>query len=124
MARSRRDLLAAGSTLGVAALAGCSALTRTPEASGDAVRTDTVVVPDEWVFDPEVIEVAAGTTVTWRNEGAQKHTVTARDDEEASFDAVVDPGETTTHTFERTGTVDYYCRYHQPDMVGKVVVVE
>jgi plastocyanin len=123
MGLTRRHLLR--TTLPVAAgAAGCSELTDDPAADATPVEADTVRLPDEWVFDPEVIEVPVGTTVTWMNEGSHEHTVTFRDDEPVDFDEELGPGESVTHTFEQTGEFDYYCRFHQPDMVGKVIVTD
>lgn len=102
-----------------ALLAGCLGADGPPE----PVETDTVVVPGEWVFEPEVIRVELGTTVTWINEGSHDHTVTF-EGEGVSFDVVFEPGERVTYTFEQEGTFDYGCTYHPPDMVGQVQVVE
>lgn len=125
----RRTLLKGGVATGIAGIIGATAVVvrngeilRTPEAEDEAVRTDTVTIPDEWVFEPEVIKIAQGTTVTWINNGAQAHTVTFRQDEPIDFHVELLPGEQTRRTFTQTGTFDYYCRYHQPEMVGKVIV--
>lgn len=123
MAITRRSLLR--SSIPVAAgLAGCSGLGDDPTAKATPVKTDTVTLPDEWVFDPEVIEVSVGTTVTWVNEGSHKHTVTFRDDEPVDFDEELGVDESVTHTFKQTGEFDFYCRFHQPDMVGQVIVTD
>lgn len=39
-----------------------------------------------------------------------------------NFDATVHPGSTYSYTFKNTGTYDYYCVIHQPNMAGKVIV--
>lgn len=88
-----------------------------------AVETNEVVIPGRWVFEPQVIRVSQGTTVTWINNGGQSHTVTFRN-REREFDVELEPGEETRHTFEEPGTYDYYCKFHPPDMVGTVRVTE
>lgn len=125
----RRTLLKGGIATAIAGIIGTTAvivrtgdILRSPEAEGAPVRTDTVRIPDEWVFRPDVIKIPQGTTVTWINNGAQPHTVTFRQDEPINFDVELLPGEQTRRTFTRTGTFDYYCRYHVPEMVGKVIV--
>ena len=101
--------------LGIAALvAGCVA-----PPGGDAVRTDTVVIPGAWVFEPASVVAAVGSTVTWRNDGGQAHTVTF---EGLGVDLVVAPGASVAESFEQAGTFAYACRYHPPDMRGVVVV--
>ena len=78
------------------------------------------------VFDPDVLEVPAGATVTWVNAGRNPHTVTADD---GSFDSgEVPPGRTFTRTFDEPTTLAYHCRYHGAPgglgMSGRVVVGE
>ena len=47
--------------------------------SGSASGGDTVVMADGQRFDPASLTVAPGTTVTFVNESAEAHTVTADD---------------------------------------------
>jgi plastocyanin len=158
---TRRRFLASSGVVGVAALAGCTGgdgddggeettEETTEEDAGDGeewTETDNVEMTDDLVFDPDRIEVEAGTTVTWETTGAVGHTVTAYEDgipEDAEYfasggfdseDAAVDgfdegqegnvaQGETFEHTFETTGTYEYYCIPHEMNgMVGYVKVV-
>ena len=70
-------------------------------------------------FDPVIIRVTAGTTVTWMNDDDVAHTVTA---DEGEFDSgFVNPGQSWSHTFTEPGTYRYYCLPH-PWMKGTVVV--
>ena len=65
------------------------------------------------------IEVAAGTTVIWRNEDQLEHTVTADD---SSFQSGMIPiGRSWSYTFNAPGTFTYHCTPH-PFMKGRVVV--
>lgn len=113
--------------------------------SGGASKTSTVEMTDELTFDPKTIEVSAGTTVTWKNTGSIGHTITAYEDkipdgaayfasggfdsEQAAKDGYptkgnVVAGESYEHTFETTGTYEYYCIPHELNgMVGTVKVV-
>lgn len=122
MVRRRLPGLAACLVVAALVLAGCTQ-SGPPIDEDGPVRTDTVLAKNELVFEPEWIEVVNGTTVTWRSQGARGHTVTFRSDENISFDVEIKPGESTNLTFNRTGTYDYYCRFHAPDMVGRVTVV-
>jgi plastocyanin len=65
------------------------------------------------------LEVAAGTTVEWRNDDPLAHTVTFRDGSVSS--PLIEPGHTWRHTFEKPGTYAFYCTPH-PFMQGTVVV--
>ena len=79
----------------------------------------------DFEFGPQEIKVKAGTTITWKNEGAAPHSATAVD---KSFDtAIFQPGESKSAKFDTPGTFKYYCQLHgSPDgkngMVGTVVV--
>jgi plastocyanin len=70
-------------------------------------------------FDPPNVAVEPGSTITWTNNGARPHTVTADD---GSFDSgVLNPGDSYTVAFDGQGTVTYYCAIH-PEMRGSVTV--
>src|SRR5215207_8677097 len=70
-------------------------------------------------FDPPDAAVEPGSTITWTNNGAQPHTVTADD---GSFDSgVLSPGDSYTVAFDGQGTVTYHCAIH-PEMRGSVTV--
>src|SRR5918993_4687968 len=70
-------------------------------------------------FDPPDAAVEPGSTITWTNNGALPHTVTADD---GSFDSgVLNPGDSFTVTFGGQGTVTYHCAIH-PEMRGSVTV--
>jgi plastocyanin len=72
-------------------------------------------------FNPDVIEVPVGATVTWTNGDAIQHSVTATD---ASFDSgFFTQGESYSHTFDQPGTFEYVCERHA-SMHGEVHVVE
>lgn len=69
----------------------------------------TVTIGDDF-YSPRSISVAAGTTVTWVNNGTMMHTVTADD---GSFDSgTLMPGQSFFHTFSTQAIVPYHCRFH------------
>lgn len=86
----------------------------------DPVGTDAVTLRNV-EFDPTVAAVEPGTAVTFTNEDAAGHTVTIP---AVDVDRQLDSGESTTVTFGETGTYDYVCTIHPPDMLGRVVVTE
>jgi plastocyanin len=127
--------------------------TPTPEetgsggSSGEWTETSTVEMTDGLKFEPKRIRVSVGTEVTWENVGSIGHTVTAYEDgipegaeyfasggfdsQQAAKDGYADgqggnvpKGESYSHTFETTGTYEYYCIPHEMNgMVGTVKVV-
>ncbi|WP_459194245.1 plastocyanin/azurin family copper-binding protein [Halosimplex sp. J119] len=114
---------------------------------GEWTETDTVEMTDGLAFEPKQIKVEAGTTVTFENVGNIGHTVTAYEDKipdgatyfaSGDFDSEsaasegyksdqkgnIPAGESYEHTFETTGTYEYYCIPHKlNNMVGKIKVV-
>jgi len=85
---------------------------------------EVAVALKDFEFGPPQITIKAGTTIVWKNEGAQPHSATAVD---KSFDtAIFQPGESKTTKFDAPGTFKYFCQLHgTPDgngMVGTVIV--
>jgi plastocyanin len=75
----------------------------------------------DFAFEPGMLTVPAGATVTWTNAGSRPHTVTADD---GSFDSGrLDPGEQFSQTFDQPGAFTYHCGFH-PEMQGAIVVTE
>jgi plastocyanin len=76
-------------------------------------------------YDPEVIEIPAGTKVIWENNDNTMHTVTSgnpNDGPDGVFDSdLISAGGSFEHTFTEAGKEDYYCIVH-PWMTGSVNV--
>lgn len=90
----------------------------TASASAGAVTTDVVEVVN-FSYEPRVVSVTAGTTVTWRFRDQPRHDVAATD---RSFGSeLLTAGQEYTHTFTTPGTYDYFCTVHQY-MTGTVIV--
>jgi plastocyanin len=119
--RSRRQVLGAvgkgTAAVGVALAARSLGLIgNLPSAAAQGAASVAIV---DFAFDPGSVTVDVGGTVTWTNQGAVAHTVTADD---GSFDSgTVDAGGSFSFTFETAGTFSYHCAIH-PNMVGTVVV--
>jgi plastocyanin len=84
---------------------------------------DRVVAIRGSSFQPATLEVDAGTTVTFENEDAVQHTVTAGSPggETGDFDESLAQGEMADVTFDEPGTHPYFCRIH-PNMTGEIQV--
>lgn len=96
-----------------------------PEIKPPATERDVKIVepnpnnPQSWKFDPVDITVDTGTTITWRNNGSQAHTVTSDDDAFDSGDLA--GGGTYKRTFDKPGVLRYHCKPH-PWMTGVIRV--
>jgi plastocyanin len=81
---------------------------------------------NEKFYDPANLTVTSGSTVTWRNDDADLHTVTSGTARGGQSGTVFDSGhlaagEKFQWTFSKAGTFDYYCTLH-PYMSGKIIV--
>lgn len=106
---------------------------------------NTVTMEPSQRFEPETIEVRVGEAVTFVNESAEAHTVTADQDAlprgaryfasggfSSEADARADvargllkEGETYRVAFDTPGTYEYLCIPHEDDnMKGRIVVTE
>jgi len=86
--------------------------------SSEPVATTEVEMVESYRFDPKVIEIEAGDTVTWTNEDNFTHTVEV----EGQGDHKVGQGESVEITFDEPGTYEYVCTLHSQDMDGTVIV--
>ena len=91
-----------------------------PAAAQAAKASGTTVSAQDNSFSPGTLKVSPGDTVTFTNDGAVAHTVTATSG--AKFDSgSLEPGKTFKFTAEKAGTVDYVCTFH-PGMQGTIEV--
>lgn len=81
-----------------------------------AARTRVKIV--DFAFQPKRKAIPQGTRVIWKNRGNQPHTVTST---KGKFDSgTLQPGESYTKRFRRTGVFRYFCEIH-PEMRGKII---
>ncbi|HUG47693.1 MAG TPA: cupredoxin domain-containing protein [Candidatus Limnocylindria bacterium] len=85
-----------------------------PTAGGAAV---TIL---DFSFQPQSLEVSAGTEVTWTHQGAAPHTVTF---DEGESSGALETGGVFRRTFESAGSFDYICAIH-PAMRGTITVAD
>jgi plastocyanin len=85
----------------------------------EPVATTRVALPKSYRFEPAVIEVAPGATVTWENEDSFTHTIRFDGEEET---AELEPGEDFDRAFPQAGAFHYVCTLHPRDMEGEVRV--
>jgi len=73
-------------------------------------------------YQPAVITVKKGDTVTWVNEDDRDHTVYSDDPKDKDFRSDnLGNGDTYSHKFDKAGKFPYHCKYH-PRMHGTVTV--
>jgi len=76
-------------------------------------------------FIPSTVVITVGGTVTWENTDTAAHTSssgTPADGPDGVFDSsLIMAGSSFSHTFDSTGTFDYFCMVH-PWMTGTVIV--
>ena len=101
-------------------------MTEAEAEEGDASLSDATsgtvdVAIEEGAFNPDVVEITVGTTVTWTNRDAAPHSVSSHDDVFASTGLVTD--ETFSYTFEEAGAYTYFSQYN-PAAEGTVIVTE
>jgi plastocyanin len=91
----------------------------TDEGDDGAAAEAAAVSISDFAFAPNVLEISAGTTVTWTNNDGANHTVTADD---GSFDSdSISTGGTFSFTFDTPGTYTYHCDFHG-SMTATIVV--
>lgn len=110
--RSRRLLPAAALAVLLVA-AGCG-----EGESSEPVATTEVSMAKSYVFEPKVVAVEAGQTVTWTNDDNFTHTVQVDGQEDHN----VEQGERVSIRFDEPGTYHYVCTLHENDMDGEVIV--
>lgn len=98
----------------------------TAEAAGNGATEATVTI-ETFNFQPDPLVVHADTSITFVNEDAIDHTVTAGTRENPtpdSFDGELpQKGATFELTLDEPGTYDYFCRIHPgPGMTASIVV--
>jgi plastocyanin len=108
-----RRVALAGALALVLVAAGCG-----QSESSEPVATTDVSMAKSYVFEPKVIEVEPGQTVTWTNDDNFTHTVQVDGQE----DHKVEQDETVSITFDEPGTYHYVCTLHENDMDGEVIV--
>jgi plastocyanin len=86
--------------------------------TSEPVAATEVEMVKSYRFDPKVIEIEAGDTVSWTNEDNFTHTVQV----EGQEDHKVGQGESVQIRFDKPGTYDYVCTLHSQDMDGTVIV--
>ncbi len=83
--------------------------------------TTTVVIEQGTCFEPAIVRIEPGSTVTWQNPaGGLPHSVTGANSSWGDY-GEVSPGVSVSYDFADEGVYPYFCFLHS-GMVGTVVV--
>lgn len=105
-------------------IAGCSssqapATAATPQPLPGGGNTVTI---KNFAFDPGLLTVKTGTTVTWTNQDSAPHIIVSDTGSPVPFSSDSLPkGASYSFTFTQAGTYTYHCSIH-PSMTGTIVV--
>ena len=121
---ARRTLLA---LLAVTALSACGGDDDSGTAAAPVDEGTVEVTVQTFDFQPDPLEVEAGTSITFRNLDKINHSVTAGTREAPTPDAfdglMEEAGATFELVLDEPGTYDYFCRFHPgAGMTGQIVV--
>jgi plastocyanin len=95
----------------------------TAPATPTAVSGSAAVTIQNFSFNPQVITVKVGTTITWTDKDSTAHTVTSLSGPTSFNSGDLTPSGGTFHfTFSQAGTYSYHCMIH-PSMTATVIVV-
>ncbi len=126
--------LVAGILIALIALVGCASGSKGDSALGDQaqgaqdppfelsaepVETNEVTAVKSYKFGPEVIQIDAGSDVTWTNADDFPHNVHFFNDDK-TYDLPI--GESASVAFDQAGEFYYECSIHPQTMHGKVLV--
>jgi len=107
------------------ALAGCNkSKSNNPVVSGPTANVSIVMNAFNMganAYSPDPVTVSAGTTVIWKNNDSQTHTVTSTTAGE-SYNMAIGAGSTGSHLFSSAGTFTYHCTVAGHTMNGAVIV--
>jgi len=85
-----------------------------------AAGTGVTITAANIAFDPTELSVAAGETITLRNDDDVEHSFTIDD---PALDAEAEGGEeATVKAPDEPGSYDFHCRYHPDQMTGTLTV--
>lgn len=107
---------AAAALLFTVAACGGGGPSAAPSPTGTPVGNASVLATDKLTFEPRVVNLAVGGTITWKNKESVPHTVTF-----GKFDKPLKAGQTVTFTFTSAGSTTVVCTLH-PAMRGTIVV--
>lgn len=104
-------------------------LARKPNEGKDLTGRDQITIkvgagPANRRFDPAVVRIDTGTTVTWEWTGNGGMHNVVEVNHQFIAEASSEPGHTFERTFEKPGEIEYYCPLHEDTNPGGTIIVE
>jgi plastocyanin len=87
--------------------------------AGFAQAEEVTIKIENFTFNPPLVTIKPGTTVTWINGDDIPHSVV--ENNKVFKSPPLDSGEKFSMVFTTAGAVDYFCGFHN-HMTGKVIV--
>jgi len=87
------------------------------ETQGTTALASNSILIENHAFNPGVLTIKAGDSVTWTNKDSVSHSVVFADFESG----LLKKGDSFTHVFDTAGSFKYNCGPH-PDMTGTIEV--
>lgn len=90
----------------------------------DEISSELLIGMKDSRFEPDIVTVSRGTTITWFNEDSIIHTIAGGKRENGSVifsSGNITDAQAFSYTFHETGIFDYYCSLH-PGMDGTIIV--
>jgi plastocyanin len=101
-------------------MAGMHHASGSPKPRGRVKLPENTIGIDNFAFEPKVLSVNAGTTVTWTNRDDVPHLIISATGKFANS-SVLDTDQSYSLTMPTPGEYPYFCSLH-PKMIGKIVV--
>ncbi len=84
--------------------------------------TQHQIVIAAFKFEPAILKIKAGDSVTWLNKDIVPHTATASD---KSWDTgMIETNQSKSITFSKSSTSSYFCFYHQTMKASLEIIIE
>jgi len=84
--------------------------------------TEHQVVIKAFKFEPTLLKIKAGDSITWLNKDIVPHTATASDE---SWDTgIIEKNQSKAITFSESSTSSYFCLYHPMMKAGLEIIME
>jgi plastocyanin len=99
-------------------------VTKGASAAANSSETDStlVLMAKSYRFEPTLLEIPAGTKLTWVNDDNFTHNVQLTGGLDWTS-PTLKPGESVSRSFDVPGTYDYLCVFHSQNMRARVIVL-
>ncbi|MEH6456753.1 MAG: cupredoxin family copper-binding protein [Cocleimonas sp.] len=116
--QSRRSVLLKTMAVTTAIVFSKALIASEPQTTSKPIEHKIVITA--FKFEPVILKIKAGDSVTWLNKDIVPHTATASDE---SWDTgMIETNQSKSITFSKNSTFSYFCFYH-PTMKAKLEII-